>query len=155
LRKGVADAKIKVREAEVSLHCAKSDFKKFGATYVPTVESIRVSEALVTGEERLRWWKNELGRREAWLKGHEAMAKVRKAEEKARILREKEAEEERLRAVEAAKEAGKERRKAVEQERENVREKTRAGKVEVVEIEDSEDDGNEDAGVKLLEEGVT
>ncbi len=121
---------------------------------MPTMESIRVSETFVTGEERLRWWKDELGRREMWLKGHEAMAKVRKAEEKARILWEKEAEEEeRLGALAGATAADRERRKAAEQETENVREKIRAGKVEVVEIKDSDEEEDDDAGVKLNKDG--
>ena len=74
-------------------------------------------------------------RREQWLKAHEDMAKMRRSAEKLKVLQKRREEEARKRAA--------------EQERQNVKMMAEGGKVEVIEIEDSDDDG--ETGVRLDE----
>ena len=125
-RANVDEGRHELRKTRVMLHVARTNVLKFGAPYVRTMESIRYEAEL---RERETWevrWKEELERREQWLKAHEEMAKLRRGVERMRIFKERQAEEARKRVV--------------EQERENVKMKAQGGKVEVIELDDSDED---------------
>ena len=132
LRANIDEGKHEVRKAQVALTVARVNLQKFGASYVRTLESIRYEAELRERETWEIWWKEELARRERWLKAHEDMAKLRRRVERIRIIKERQAEEARMRVV--------------EQERENVKMKAQGGKVEVIELDDSDDESLFDGG---------
>ena len=138
LRKGVADAKDEVRKARVKVLVARTDLEKYGGLYLRTINTAKLQERVLEEEVWGIWWKGEFERREAWLKGHEQRAKAVKSAEKAKVELEKAREEA--------------REKAMAQERENVKMKAQTGKVEVVEIPDSDEDDEFIAFLRPYEE---
>ena len=128
LRANIDEGKHELRRAQVMVHVARTNVLKFGASYIRTMESIRYEAELRDRETWEIWWKKELERREQWLKAHEEMAKLRRGVERIRIIKERQAEEARKRVV--------------EQERENVKMTAQGGKVEVIELDDSDDESS-------------
>ena len=135
VRKSVSEAKHELRKAQVAMHVATVNVQKFGSQYMRTMQTIHYEAELREAEDWAVWWKKEMERREQWLKAHEDMAKMRKSAEKLKVLQKRREEEARKRAA--------------EQERQNVKMMAEGGKVEVIEIEDSDDDG--ETGVRLDE----
>ncbi len=125
LRRNVNAARHEVRKAQTAVYVARYNLSRFGSSYPATVHTMTYERELQEQETRQIWWKQELKRRERWLRGHEQMAKLRRGLERMRIIKE------------GQEEASK---RAIAQERENVKNMAEAGKVEVIEIDDSDAD---------------